>query len=229
MAQWVDGTVEARQQVAPGLVHVRVRAQAEVLRSFTRAGQFQKLSADGGATQGHFALANAPGEGALEYLMRSASGAASLALTALAPGERLSMGPVEGPGFPLEQTVGHPLLLVAVGSGLAPMRSVLRALEPHRALNDGVSLFYGVNTPEDFPFADELAGWEARGLKLVRSVTVPDARWSGATGFIQTQLAGPPLPADTVVFLVGQKDMLAASKALLLERGVPAKDMHLNY
>lgn len=229
MTEWFDGEVLSHEEVTPGLVHVRVGAPPAVLGSFVQAGQFQKLSTDGGKTSGYFALANAPGEGTLEYLVRTASGAASLQLGALEAGHPVALGRAEGRGFPLEQADGHPLLLVAVGSGLAPMRSVLRTLARRHALAGQVSLYYGVNTPLDFPFSSELLAWERQGLTVVRSVTVPDAHWSGKTGFIQRHLEGPPLPADTVVFLVGQKAMIHEAKAVLSSRGLRAENLHLNH
>ena len=75
--------------------------------------------------QAYFALASSPEDPELEILVKHTVGA-SAALFDLQEGDAVSLLGVTGPGFDLDAQRGHDLVFVAMGTGVAPLRSALR-------------------------------------------------------------------------------------------------------
>lgn len=82
------------------------------------------------------------------------------------PGQTLDIVGPYGASFLMPQTPESHLLLIATGTGIAPMRGMmLRHLEQKGAPGQ-LSLFYGGRTPEDLPYLPELHNAALQGLDL---------------------------------------------------------------
>ena len=126
-----------------------------------RAGQHVdvRLTAeDGYEAQRSYSIASAPEDGYLTLTVeRLEDGEVSPYLVdVLRQGDELELrGPVGG-YFVWEEALGGPLLLLAGGSGIVPLRSMLR----HRAAVEStvpVRLLYSARTLDDVIYRDELA------------------------------------------------------------------------
>jgi ferredoxin-NADP reductase len=126
-----------------------------------RAGQHVdvRLTAeDGYQAQRSYSIASAPEDGYLTLTVeRLEDGEVSPYLVdVLQPGDELELrGPIGG-YFLWEAALGGPLLLLAGGSGVAPLRAMLR----HRAATDStvpVRLLYSARTLDEVIYRDELA------------------------------------------------------------------------
>src|ERR1051326_4959401 len=73
----------------------------------------------------YFAFASAPEDRELEILIKRTVGV-SLTIFELRAGDRIDLFGVTGHGFDLGRQRGQDLVLVAMGTGVAPLRSVLR-------------------------------------------------------------------------------------------------------
>jgi ferredoxin-NADP reductase len=126
-----------------------------------RAGQHVdvRLTAeDGYQAQRSYSIASAPEDGQLVLTVeRLDDGEVSGYLTdELRPGDELELrGPIGG-YFVWEASLGGPLLLVAGGSGIVPLRAMLRH---HQAAGSDVPvrLLYSARTIDDVIYRDELA------------------------------------------------------------------------
>lgn len=113
---------------------------------------------------------------------------------------------------------GSPVLLVAGGSGVVPLRAMLRH---HRAAGSAVPmrLLYSVRGPDDVLYRDELdAGFDVR-LTLTREV--PDG-WSGYRGRIDAAMladASWPAAEHPDVFVCGPTGLVEAVAAALVGLG----------
>jgi ferredoxin-NADP reductase len=133
---------------------------------------------------------------------------------------------VEGPfgsfALPTPLAERH-LLLVAGGTGIAPLRSMMwDVLE--RAPDVAVTLIYSARAAQEFAFVEELAALEAaHRIKLVLTVTRQSAgSWTGARGRIDRTLVASSLKtADTCCALCGPAEFVEDVSALLTESGVP--------
>lgn len=126
-----------------------------------RAGQHVdvRLTAeDGYQAQRSYSIASAPEDERLVLTVeRLDDGEVSPYLVGeLRPGDKLELrGPVGG-YFVWEELLGGPLLLVGGGSGVVPLRAILRH---HRAVESSVPtrLLYSARTLDDVIYHDELA------------------------------------------------------------------------
>src|SRR5947199_4873677 len=115
-------------------------------------------AADGYQAQRSYSIASAPEDDQLVLTIeRLADGEVSPYLAdELRPGDELELrGPIGG-YFVWEEALGGPLLLLAGGSGVVPLRSMLR----HRAAIDSVvpvRLLYSARALDDVIYRDELA------------------------------------------------------------------------
>jgi ferredoxin-NADP reductase len=154
---WQLATVSALIDEAPSVRSIVLESPAW---SGHRAGQHVdvRLTAeDGYQAQRSYSIASAPEDELLVLTVeRLDDGEVSPYLVGeLRPGDNLEFrGPVGG-YFVWEESLGGPLLLVAGGAGITPLRAMLRH---HRAVGSVVPLrvLYSARTYEDVIYRDEL-------------------------------------------------------------------------
>ena len=192
-------------------------------------GQFLQVHTPTGEAS-YFAIASAPGEPHYDLLVKRAQGA-SKALFDLPIGTVLEVGEPQGKGFPLCEYAGSEVLLIGVGTGIAPLRSVLRWTLGRKSTFGRVILLYGVLTPPHWCYRDDFTEWRNAGVDVHVTVTSADTvLWTGPIGFVQDLLPSLDLtPSNTVACLVGMRDMIDANTALLEALGLPSERILLNF
>src|SRR3954470_21672472 len=140
------------------LVINRVRQQGKDIRSFDMAleagkptylpGQVAVLTVPG-EKPSYFALASAPEDGDLEFLIKNNPGV-SARIYEMSEGDRVELVDIMGKGFPLSEQKGRDLVFVAMGTGVAPLRSALRQALKHKDEYGQLVVLYGARTPEFF-------------------------------------------------------------------------------
>jgi NAD(P)H-flavin reductase len=146
-------------------------------------------------------------------------------------GTQLDLIGVAGHGFPLDPLKGKDLVFVAMGTGVAPLRSVLRHVLNRQQDFGKLVVLYGARTPDDFCYRDETEGWEAAGVELRQVVSRPDGHdWSGPTGYVQS-LLDHVLPdlASPVALVCGSREMIAQTRDRLQQMGFAPEDILTNY
>ena len=118
-----------------------------------------KLTAeDGYSAQRSYSIASASAADYLELtVQRVADGEVSSYLAEIArPGDQFELrGPIGG-WFAWQQDDPRPLLLLAGGSGVVPLMSIIRAHEAVKSPTS-VQLIYSARTPDDVIYEDELS------------------------------------------------------------------------
>jgi len=117
------------------------------------------------------------------------------------------------------------IVLIAGGVGITPMMSVLRYLTD-RAYPHDIFLLYGVRTPADIIFREELAHLARRhpNVHVTSIVAQPEGSdWSGPVGFMTPEFisAAAPEIVRRRVHLCGPPAMMDAVKGVLQQLGVP--------
>jgi sulfhydrogenase subunit gamma (sulfur reductase) len=225
------------------LVITRVRQQGREIRSFdlmpADAGESHNVSFNPGQVAilrvaneapAYFAFASAPEDRELEILVKRTVGA-SVALFDLKEREQVELLGVAGPGFDLEARLGRDLVFVAMGTGVAPLRSALRHVLDQKDKFGQLVVLYGVRTPDDFCYRDEIEEWEQVGVEMRQVISRPDGHdWSGPTGYVQS-LLDHVLPdlASPVALVCGSREMIAQTRDRLQQMGFAAEDILTNY
>jgi ferredoxin-NADP reductase len=193
-----------------------------------RAGQHVDIrltAEDGYQAQRSYSIASSPDDPQLVLTVeRLDDGEVSPYLTdELRAGDELELrGPIGG-YFVWEESLGGPLLLIAGGSGIVPLRSMLRH---HRAAGSTVParLLYSSRTLAEVIYRDELAALGASGAIDVRLTLTREQPpgWDGYSRRIDADLiaevAWPPAELP-LVYVCGPTGFVEAAAAALVELG----------
>lgn len=218
----------------------RVRQQARITRSFDLhipngqgiefvPGQVAMLRVPG-HDPAYFAFASAPEDRDLEVLVKQKTGA-SHAIYEMQTGDTIDLVGIAGPGFRMDQHKHRDLIFVAMGTGVAPLRSALRHALKRRADFGQLIVLYGARTPDDFCYRDETDAWEDAGVELRQVISRPDGHdWSGPTGYVQSLLDNvlPDLKSP-VALICGSKEMIDQTRERLGKMGFKPEEMLTNY
>jgi NAD(P)H-flavin reductase len=231
-------------QNQPGRLRiVRVREQGRDIRSFDLVpdeaidghsvtfvpGQVAVLRV-GHEPPAYFAFASAPEDSELEILVKRTIGA-SVALFDMKEGDQVELIELAGQGFDLDPLRRRDLVFVAMGTGVAPLRSVLRHVLKRKDEFGKLVVLYGARTPDDFCYRDETDGWEDAGVELRQVISRPgDHDWSGPTGYVQSLLDHvlPDLKSP-VALVCGSREMIAQTRDRLQQMGFPPDEILTNY
>jgi ferredoxin-NADP reductase len=192
-----------------------------------RAGQHLdvRLTAeDGYIAEREYSIASAPGEPPAITVERLDGGEVSPYLTEeLRAGDELELrGPIGG-YFVWEPGDGGPLMLLAGGSGIVPLRSILR----HRRRTGSdipARLLYSSRTLPDVIYRDELGGYRD-GVQVSYTLTRRQPPgWTGHTGRISQALLHEvawPAEANPLAFVCGPTSFVETAAAGLVGLGYP--------
>ena len=181
------------------------------------AGQFASVTFEGCPPR-DYSMANVPGDPILEFHVRCTPGGATAAHVSavLKPGDIVR---VEGPFGLSYLRAAHrgPIIAVAGGSGLAPIKSIVeRALQ--LAMPQPIGVYFGVRSARDLYLHDHFARLAEQHENLQFVPVVGSVHEAIATDFAtfdgcMAYLAGPPALVETVA-------------ALLEQRGLRRDDIH---
>jgi NAD(P)H-flavin reductase len=118
--------------------------------------------------------------------------------------------------------MGHDVVIVTGGIGLAPLRPLLDGIIARRDRFESVRLFYGARTPADQLYRQELRAWAARSdvdVQLIVDRGTPD--WSGPVGVVTHLFDQATWDGEhTLAFVCGPERMMEATVETLESRGV---------
>lgn len=190
-------------------------------------GQYVNLIGPGGLKRA-YSIANAPSpDGKLEFhIKRIAEGQMSRYWFDEAKANDLLR--FEGPrgSFFLRPTAGVKLLLLATGTGYAPIQALLQALGQRPAAEQPatVQLIWGGRAPADFYRQPPELPPHCPTLTYTPTLSQPDAGWRGDRGYVQdVVLRSQPDLGNTWVYACGSDAMIASAKKSLTQAGLPSR------
>lgn len=187
-----------------------------------RPGQYMNVLLPDGSTRS-FSMASPPREGGeIDFHIRRIPGGhfTDTVLAQAAPGMPLQ---IEAPlgAFCYHPEDYRPLLMVATGTGLAPIKAILESL-----LDDPdcppVRLYWGVRTEADLYMRDVIEGWKDRlyEFEFVPVLSRADASWTGRRGHVQDAVAQDYEDlSEHAIYLCGSPDMVVEAKAVFATLG----------
>jgi NAD(P)H-flavin reductase len=185
------------------------------------AGQFTMLDAFG-VGEVPISISGDPAiKGPLEHTIRDV-GVVTHALITAPVGSLLGVRGPYGTAWDVSTAMGGDVVFVAGGIGLAPLRGAILELISHRDQYGRVVLLYGVRTPEDMLFGDELRVW-ALDHGIIVEVTVDNGQhaWRGKVGLVTNLIPRAGFdPRNTTAFVCGPEVMMGFTASALVNRGV---------
>lgn len=115
----------------------------------------------------------------------------------------------------------RPMLFIATGTGIAPIRAILESLLD----NDDcppIHLYWGMRTEADLYLRAELESWAPRlsDFEFTPVLSQPSVNWQGRVGYVQDAVAGDyPDASEYAVYLCGAPAMIEDATAKLKAAG----------
>jgi predicted CoA-substrate-specific enzyme activase len=235
-------SVETKQTYPTRLVRRRLIARETFLLELERpprlryqAGQFMFLRLpqlqELGEMEARRAMsfASAPHERHILVAMRAGTSPYKQAIARMRPGDLLE---IEGPygNLTLPADFSPPVVLLAGGIGIAPLRGMLKEEErkkwPHEVL-----LIYSSPTLAEAAFWPQLKKMQNERFRAVLTLTrlAPQARWKGERGRINVSLLRKYIPnlLKPHYYIVGLPEMVSSVRSLLRAEKVPAQQIHV--
>lgn len=148
----------------------------------------------------------------------------------LKPGAYMGIRGPYGRGYPVEKFLGKEVLILGGGCGLAPIRSLLYALENVKDNLQRVILCYGSKTPADCiykPLFNRLNSIEK--FEALRSVDKSDESWDGPVGVVTNLLSKIRINVkQSVAVVCGPPVMMKFGTIRLLEMGYSDDQIYLS-
>ena len=223
--------LDCRVVEVTSVTHDIKRVRLEILSGgpFTfSAGQYARVTFQGQPFR-DYSMANRPDEQTLEFHIRHVAGGASSSYVAtnLKAGEKVR---VEGPFGTSYLREGHtgPILAIAGGSGLAPIKSIVEtALE--RGMAQPIRLYFGIRDERDLYLEEPFRTLERRhgNFRLIPVLSEPTAPTARRTGFVHEAVAKDFASFDGFkAYLAGPPVMVEAASTMLSARGMRREDIH---
>ena len=167
--------------------------------------------------------------GTLVYTIRSV-GKATHALVTRSAGDRIGLRGPFGTSWPLRETRGRDLLVVAGGIGLAPLRPAILHVLRHRGDFGRLIVLYGARSPKDLLFRKQLAAWNyVPETQLLTTVDYGGLSWRGHVGVVTTLFRYIRIrPERTTAMVCGPEVMMRFVVQELKSRGFSTNDVYLS-
>lgn len=219
------GTVVSVTPVADEIVHLKVQVPAPV--EFL-PGQYVRLQAEGMSESRSYSMANGSGTTELDFYVRLVNGGQfSTWLTSSAKaGVSIEVSAPRGSFFLRDND--RPRLLVAGGSGLAPMLAMLerltRSAEEVRAAP--TTLLIGARSGAHLFASDALQAFKKRLPTLdIRFAVESQAPEGAHTGYPTDLIGTQPLAPNTQIYVCGPPPMVDAARTAALKAGARKGDV----
>ncbi len=193
------------------------------------AGQHARLKFAPGIPERNYSMANHPADDALEFHVRAVprGQASGYVFTSLHVGAEVKVSGPLGNAYLRENHKG-PILAVAGGSGMAPIKSIcataLRA-NPERRIH----LYFGVRDEHDVYLEDYLHELARQHPNFSFEIALSQSPRKTARrhGLIRDAIAADFTSFDGFkAYLAGPPPMVESVQHLLLDKGMPLRDIH---
>lgn len=207
-------------QLSENVVHL-VLDVPDAVASIYRPGQYLNVMVGDGKVRS-FSMASPPNGRTVDLHIRRISGGhfTSSRLPSLAPGAELEVELPHGM-FYLRNEDFRPLLMLATGTGLAPIKSILESLFDDPDCPP-VTLYWGARTEADLYYDREIRAWTGRlpDFRYVPVLSQPTPGSPHRTGYVQDAAAEDIEDfSEYGIYLCGSPPMVGAAKRLFLARG----------
>lgn len=193
------------------------------------AGQHAQLKFAPHVKERNYSMANHPDDGVLEFQIRRVPNgqATAYVFSRLRVGDEVKVSGPLGGAYLREQHRG-PMLAVAGGSGMAPIKSIVEAAlrrDPGREIR----LYFGVRDERDVYMEAWLSDLARRhpGFRYEIVLSEPSRASARRLGFVSDAVGADIASFDGYkAYLAGPPPMVEATQQLLLGRGMARRDIH---
>ncbi len=191
-----------------------------------KAGQYMLV--DLGDTLVHpLSLSDCPEEKSfIEFTKRMTGSPYCKRLESLEPGEEIIVNGPSGKFICAES--GLPIVMIAGGIGITPIRSILKSHEKKNGDPCKIVLFYGNQNEEDIAFREELENIALPDYRVIHVLSDNTGMEAAYQGFINSDIIKKEVPdyGQATYMVSGPPVMVEAVKKSLATLKVPAEQIH---
>jgi len=142
-------------------------------------------------------------------------------LDSLKVGDTVTVRGPYGKGWPLQLLTGRDVVIMAGGTGIAPVKPVINYLVKKRELFKHVEVLYGAKTRRDLLFISEHERWQEANITLRLTVDIgTQFEWPFCVGVVPMLIKQVEInPPETVIFISGPEIMMRFCLTELINRG----------
>lgn len=169
------------------------------------------------------------GDGWIDLLIRRV-GKVTNALFSLKAGDNLWLRGCYGNGYPLDTLVHKPLLIVAGGTGVAPVKGLMRYFVENPEEITHMDMILGYKNRDSVLYKDEMKDWnKTHNLILTLDEGEPDDNYR--IGRVTEHLENMTLPHINCMqaIVVGPPIMIKLTVQMLLKKGLLPKQIWVDY
>ena len=224
MTQNLDCTVTSVEQATHDIVIVQCESHSALEFS---AGQYASLTMPG-QPERDFSMAGKPVSATLEFHIRAIEdGQVSAAAQNLRVGDNIGLSGPMGLAFLRELHTG-PIIAVAGGSGLAPIKSIVEtALD--KGMKQPIALYFGARDERDLYLVDHFEALATKhdNFSFVPVLSEPTGETNCRTGFLHEAITEDLSTMDGAkIYTAGPPPMVDAIRDLAENLGARTEDLH---
>lgn len=161
----------------------------------------------------------------LELLIKNAGNVTS-AIFNLKKGDNIFIRGPHGKGFPIEELENKNLILIAGGTGIAPITSMVNYIELHKKSFRKIFIYFGFRDEENILLKERIKKWE-KEFKLFVGLSSDSDSHEYEKGFINEIMEHhKPTIKNTVALLCGPEPMMSAATEELSKLGLQNKNIY---
>jgi NAD(P)H-flavin reductase/ferredoxin len=220
-----NARIESKRALTHDIWFLRLALETPATMEF-KAGQYVEIQVPGTDQWRAFSMANSPRDDAhLDLMIKILPGGlfSSLLADGLDIGANLQL---RGPfgQFALSDSAA-PIIMVAGGSGMAPLAAMLQVLVEQNSTRE-ILFYYGARTAADLFWLDEIKACTDRlkSCRFIPALSAEAGEWHGETGMVtevlermsgslrgaEAYLCGPPGMIDAAIEVLRTKGMFSA-------------------
>lgn len=181
--------------------------------------QFSGQKLNGGIT---YSISSSPTEGDIRITFREGISEFKKALQSIQPNERLFISQY-GNDYDFQLKKSQSSVLIAGGVGIAPFRSMIKAMFDNKDMNS-VTLIY-LNQNENFLFKDELDIWaKALPSLSIAYISTKEINRKKRKELILSLIKNP----NQNFYISGPPAMVESNEHLLIDSGVKVRDIRID-
>ncbi len=205
-----------------------IPSQGGVIPSF-EAGQFNMVYVYG-IGEIPISISSDPSRRDMLIHTTRAVGTVTRAMSELRVGETLGVRGPFGSAWPTDIGRGKDIVIVAGGTGLAPLRPAMFRILANRDHYERVVLLYGARTPGDVLYRKQLEQWRAHfDLDVYVTVDRATGNWRSSVGLVTQLIIRAPFdPTNTIAMVCGPEVMLRFTTMELVKRGVNSDNIYVS-
>jgi CDP-4-dehydro-6-deoxyglucose reductase len=221
-------TVIKKIEIAENILLISFKSPEKI---FFNAGQYFSFKIDGKVHRS-YSIASSPHEENVEFLIEVVSGGiGSTYMNNLKVGDELvALGPLGF--FTLEKTKAlqeeTPLILIATGSGIAPMRSMVKYLLLDLKTKRKIALYFGLRYDDNAYFYQELKELDEKfeNFTFTPVISRPSTNWTGIIGHCQDCIIQDPADLSARIYICGSSKSVEGISSDLIAHGYLKERVH---